>query len=99
MKKLLPLVIASLAVATPAAAQAQDPTPTEETTTAVAATEGTMIYDASGRRLGSVYAVGEDGSAQILYRGKKVVIPAETLSEADGKLLTSMSRADVARAR
>jgi hypothetical protein len=49
----------------------------------------------NGSRLGAVYRVGADGSAQIIIDGKLVTIPASTLSNVDGKLTTSLSKSEV----
>lgn len=63
------------------------------------ASEGKMLVAANGARLGAVYRVTGDGSAQIIVDGKMVTIPASTLSVADGKLMTSLSKADVRKLR
>lgn len=59
------------------------------------AEKGKMLIAANGTRLGSVYRVGADGSAQVIIDGKMVTVPASTLSEADGKLTTSLSKNEV----
>lgn len=59
------------------------------------ATEGKMIVTSNGARLGAVYRVTSDGSAQVIIDGKMVTIPASTLSVSDGKLMTSLSKAEV----
>jgi hypothetical protein len=63
------------------------------------ATEGKMLLASNGSRLGAVYRVTGDGSAQIIVDGKMVTIPANTLSVADGKLTTSLSKADIRKLR
>jgi hypothetical protein len=63
------------------------------------ATEGKMLLAANGSRLGAVYRVTGDGSAQIIVDGKMVTVPANTLSVADGKLTTSLSKADIRKLR
>ena len=60
------------------------------------ATEGTMIYS-DGKRIGQVIGVRANGDAQIVISGKAYLVPAETLYEKDGKLATSLSRAEVVR--
>jgi hypothetical protein len=42
-----------------------------------------------------VYRVGADGSAQIIIEGKLVSIPVGTLSTANGRLMTSLSKSEV----
>ncbi len=85
----------SCAVIAPQFAHAQE---AEATTTSseVKAIEGQMLY-AKGKRLASVYRVGEDGNAYVILGGKMYVIPASTLSIEDGKLNTSLSKGDVIR--
>jgi hypothetical protein len=61
----------------------------------VLAAPGKPIVTSTGARLGAVHRVTEDGSAQLIIDGKVVTIPASTLSLADGKLTTSLSKADV----
>jgi hypothetical protein len=59
------------------------------------ATEGKMLQSANGARLGAVYRVTDDGSAQLIVDGKMVTVPAATLSVVDGKLTTSLSKSEV----
>ena len=57
--------------------------------------KGTMLVAANGSRLGSVYRVAPDGSAQIIIDGKMVTVPVSTLSVANGKTTTSLSKSEV----
>jgi hypothetical protein len=84
------LVIVMCAFVLPAAAQA----PSEAASAPVAA-KGKMLVAANGARLGAVYRVGADGSAQIIIDGKMVAVPANTLSSVDGKLTTSLTKSQV----
>jgi hypothetical protein len=59
------------------------------------AEKGKMLVASNGARLGNVYRVGSDGSAQIIIDGKLVTVPATTLSSVDGKLTTSLSKSEV----
>ena len=59
------------------------------------ATEGKMLVGANGARLGAVYRVTPDGSAQLIVDGKMVTVPVATLSVVDGKLTTSLSKREV----
>lgn len=59
------------------------------------ATEGKMLVASNGARLGAVYRVTDDGSAQVIIDGKMVTVPASTLSVVDGKLTTTLSKSDV----
>jgi hypothetical protein len=76
-----------------AAAQAQSSP--QAATISTVAVKGQMLIGANGARLGPVYRVGADGSAQIFIDGKLVSIPASTLSTASGKLTTSLSKSEV----
>jgi len=64
-------------------------------TTAAVAEKGKMVVASNGARLGTVYRVGPDGSAQVIIDGKMVTIPVSTLSNVDGKLTTSLSKSEV----
>jgi hypothetical protein len=59
------------------------------------AQEGKMLVASNGARLGAVYRVTGDGSAQLIVDGKMVTVPASTLSVVDGKLTTSLSKSEV----
>lgn len=52
--------------------------------------EGKMLYDTEGKRLGAIYRVQENGAVQVIRRGKMVTFPASTLSVKDGKIETSL---------
>jgi hypothetical protein len=54
-----------------------------------------MLLAANGARLAPVYRVGADGAAQIILDGRLVTVPAATLSLADGKLTTSLTKNEV----
>lgn len=74
---------------------AQEPSAPEAATTVAVAVKGQMLVGANGARLGPVYRIGADGSAQIFIDGKLVSIPAATLSTANGRLVTSLSKSEV----
>jgi hypothetical protein len=67
----------------------------EAGTAAAVAEKGRMLVASNGARLGLVYRVGSDGSAQMIVDGKMVTIPATTLSSVDGKLTTSLTKSEV----
>ena len=77
----------------PAAAQAAPDAPAASA--APVAEKGKMLVAANGARLGAIYRVGPDGSAQIIIDGKLVTVPANTISIADGKLTTSLTKSEV----
>jgi hypothetical protein len=60
------------------------------------ATPGTMLVSTDGSRLGAVYRVVADSSAQLIFNGKLVTVPASTLSRVDGRLTTSLKKSEVA---
>lgn len=62
---------------------------------AAVAEKGKMLVTSNGTRLGNVYRVGPDGSAQIIIDGKMVSVPASTLSNVGGRLTTSLSKSEV----
>jgi hypothetical protein len=64
-------------------------------TAAAVAEKGKMLVASNGARLGTVYRVGPDGSAQIILDGKLVTVPAATLTSVDGKLTTNLSKSEV----
>jgi uncharacterized protein YdeI (BOF family) len=59
------------------------------------ASEGKMLVASNGARVGAVYRVTSEGAAQVIVDGKMVTIPANTLSISDGKLTTSLSKAEI----
>lgn len=82
MKKLYLAAMLSAFIAVPALADS-------------VATPGKVLLAAGGARLGPVYRVGADGSAQVIIDGRLISIPANTLSVADGKLTTSLTKKEV----
>ena len=83
-------------VVLPAAAEApSDAASAAPAATAAVAEKGKMLTSANGARLGAVYRVGPDGAAQIIIDGKLVTVPANTISVANGKLVTSLTKSEV----
>jgi hypothetical protein len=62
------------------------------------ARSGQMLYDSTGHRVASVNRVMQNGDVQVILNGRLVTIPASSLSQADGKLTTSLSKADIGKA-
>jgi hypothetical protein len=90
------LVIVMCAVVLPAAAQGpSEGAQASSAASASVAEKGKMLVAVNGARLGPVYRVGPDGSAQLIIDGKMVAVPANTLSVADGKLTTSLTKSQV----
>jgi len=84
MKMFSGLVILGALLLAPVAANAQ-----------AAAEKGKMLYASGGVRLGSIYKVTADGSAQVILNGHLVTIPGATISAAEGKLQTSLTKTEL----
>jgi hypothetical protein len=63
--------------------------------TPVVAHAGDMLRDANNLRLSAVDTVNKDGSVGIIYNGRVVTVPAASLSLANGKLVTSLTKSQV----
>lgn len=50
-----------------------------------------MLYSSDGRRIGRIYRLDATGSPQIILNGRLITISVETLSDAGGKLTTSLT--------
>lgn len=86
------IISVSLTATVPFAARAQSEVQTTEASAeSWEVTKGEIISTADGQRLGRVYKTFADGGAAVIVRHKMVVIPAQTLSRAEGKLTTSLS--------
>lgn len=72
---------------------------TEATAPAVSATVGKMIYGANGQRIAAVYRVTSAGAVQVIVEGKLINVPSASLSDANGKLTTTLSKSDLLHAR
>ena len=60
---------------------------------------GKMIFAANNQRLGAIYKVSAD-AVQVIVDGKMINLPAATVSLAEnGKYVTTLTRANVLRAR
>jgi len=57
---------------------------------------GQQVTSSEGARLGQVYRVTSDGSAQIILDGKMITIPASTLTaRSGGGVTTSLKKSEV----
>ncbi|PXA86618.1 hypothetical protein DMC47_34175 [Nostoc sp. 3335mG] len=63
--------------------------------TPVSAHAGDMLRDANNVRLSEVDSVNKDGSVGIIYNGHVVTIPAASLGSTNGKLVTSLTKAQI----
>jgi hypothetical protein len=61
------------------------------------ATVGKMLYGPDGQRIGSVYRANSNGDAQLIINSRLVTVPAATLSLANGKLATSLTKSEIVR--
>ena len=86
MKKIVVLGVLAALVSAPLAAQ----------TAAIVA--GKPLYTSDGKRVGIVYRVTSDGTAQLILNGKLVSIPATSITAADGKFQTSLTKKDLTSA-
>lgn len=84
------LIMVMCAIVLPAVAQQSSDAPA-----AAVAEKGKMLVSANGARLGAVYRVVAGGGAQIIIDGKLVTVPGNTISLADGKLTTSLTKSEV----
>lgn len=55
------------------------------------------LYDASGASVAKVNRVTKSGDLLVIYKGKVRLIAASTLSNSDGKLVTSLTKAEIRR--
>ncbi len=98
---MIKFAVLALAIATvPVAAFAADDSATvrSEAAAPVAVSAGKMLYTGNGYRLAPVYRVNSDGNAQVILDGKLVTVPSSTLSDVAGKLTTSLTKKDIAKA-
>jgi hypothetical protein len=83
------LASASLALSVSPAIAAQD----------AAVQAGKMIYSSDGKTIGAIYAVASDGSPQVIVEGRLVTIPAASVTAANGKISTSLTKKEVVVSR
>ena len=105
MKKFAALAaVATVAVfATPAAFAAESSQSVRAATDAaagsVAVNPGKMLYASNGSRIAAIYRVTAEGNPQLILNGKLVTVPASTLSDVNGKVTTSLTKSELARAK
>lgn len=86
MKKIALLGVLAALVSAPLAAQT------------VSIVAGKPLYASDGKRIGIVYRVTSEGAAQVILNGKLVTIPATSITAADGKFQTSLTKKDLTSA-
>ncbi|MEJ6593896.1 hypothetical protein [Parasphingorhabdus sp.] len=55
------------------------------------------LYDATGSSVAKVNRITEAGDLLVIYKGKVRRIEASTLSESEGKLVTSLTKSEIRR--
>ena len=60
---------------------------------------GKMLYGSDGNRIASIYRVNAEGNAQVILNGRLVTVPASSLSSANGKVTTSLTKRDLLKVR
>ncbi|QTD55406.1 hypothetical protein [Parasphingorhabdus cellanae] len=55
------------------------------------------LYDASGSSVAKVNRVTDNGDVLVIYKGKVRRVQAETLSNTDGKLMTTLTKKELRR--
>lgn len=70
--------------------------PAAEAPAPVEARRGQMVVTAGGIRLGSVSRVNSDGSPRVIFEGRVITVPVSSLTLEDGRLVSSLTRAEIA---
>jgi hypothetical protein len=95
------LAVAAFTASTAYAAEATQPVQAANevvaANAAVAVTAGKMLYSPAGTRIASIYRVTSNGDAQLILNGRLVTVPASSLSEVNGKVATSLTKAEIAK--
>lgn len=60
---------------------------------------GSMLYGTDGKRIASIYRVTADGNPQVILNGRLMTVPASSLSNANGKVTTSLTKRDILKSR
>ncbi|MCJ2179677.1 hypothetical protein [Novosphingobium album (ex Hu et al. 2023)] len=106
MKKiglLASIATAATLSAVPAAIYAETTQPVREVTEAAAEpvqiNTGMMLYSSTGNRVAPIYRVTADGSPQLILNGRLVTVPASSLTIVDGKVTSSLTKSEIAKAK
>lgn len=94
MNKFLPLVLAATLASfsvLPVAVNA------EEATQSI--TAGKALYSAKGSRIAAIYRVTQAGAVQVILEGKLITVPGDTLSQDNGKVVTTLTKAELLKSR
>lgn len=104
MKKFATLAAVLALAAIPAVASAEETSQTvraatDATAPAAAVSVGKMLYSANGQRVASIYRVNAEGAAQVILNGRLVTVPSSSVSDVNGKVTTSLTKAELSRIR
>jgi hypothetical protein len=88
-------LVLTCALATVAIAAEEPSSPAAVSASSMKVAKGQMLVGADGGRLAAVTRVSPDGSPQIIMDGKLITVPIATVSMADGKLKTSLTKSQV----
>ncbi len=102
MKKFAALAaIAAIVVSAPAFAESSQTVraATDTAAATVAVNAGKMLYAANGQRIAAIYRVTSEGNPQVILNGKLVTVPASSLSDVNGKVTTTLTKAELGRAK
>jgi hypothetical protein len=94
MNKFLPLALAATLASfsvLPVAVHA------EEVTQSI--TAGKALYSAKGNRIAAIYRVTQAGAVQVILEGKLITVPTDTLSQDNGKVVTTLTKAELLKSR
>ena len=60
---------------------------------------GQMLYSAAGYRIAPIYRVNAEGNPQVILNGRLVTVPASTITNASGKVTTSLTKKEISAAK
>ncbi len=64
-----------------------------------AITAGKALYNAKGSRIAAIYRVTQAGAVQVILEGKLITVPTDTLSQDNGKVVTTLTKAELLKSR
>ncbi|MFM6931967.1 MAG: hypothetical protein ACKOUT_06970 [Novosphingobium sp.] len=62
-------------------------------------TAGKALYSAKGSRIAAIYRVTHAGAVQVILEGKLITVPGDTLSQDNGKVVTTLTKAELLKSR
>ncbi len=95
-KSLFIALLAATVVAGPAfAEQAAAPVAGVASAPALSVSRGQMVVAAGGVRLGPVARLAADGAPRVIFEGRVITVPLSSLTLVDGRLVSSLTRAEI----